>query len=185
VLFSQVRTANIPGAKGENKEMDPSKIILGKRVLIVDDEKDVLDILTELLTPCKIDAASSFEEAKSFLERYEYDVAVLDIMGVKGFELLEMANARNIPALMLTARALNEESLAKSFKEGAAYFVPKEEIGRIATYVADVVEAKEKKKSSWVRWLQRLGGSFDIIFTGPDWRERQKEFLENLKKLSW
>jgi len=165
--------------------MDPSKIILGKRVLIVDDEKDILDILTELLMVCKIDAANSFEEAKSLLERYEYDVAVLDIMGVKGFELLQMANARHIPALMLTAHALNEESLAKSIEEGAAYFVPKDEIAQIATYVADVVEAREEKKSAWARWLKRLGGSFDVIFTGPDWRERQKEFLENLKKTSW
>jgi DNA-binding NtrC family response regulator len=165
--------------------MDPEKIILGKRVLIVDDEKDILDLLSELLGVCKIDAANSFEEAKNFLERYEYDIAVLDIMGVKGFELLQMANARHIPALMLTAHALNEESLTKSIKEGAAYYVPKDKMEQIATYVADVLEAREKKKSPWVRWLKRLGGSFDVIFTGPDWREREKEFLENLKKLDW
>jgi DNA-binding NtrC family response regulator len=165
--------------------MDPEKIILGKRVLIVDDEKDILDLLTELLGICKIDAANSFEEAKNFLERYEYDIAVLDIMGVKGFELLQMANARDIPALMLTAHALNEETLTKSIKEGAAYYVPKDKMDQIATYVADVLEAREKKKSSWVRWLKRLGGSFDVIFTGPHWREREKEFLENLKKLDW
>ena len=165
--------------------MDPAKVILGKRVLIVDDEKDILDLLTDLLAPGKIDAASSFEEAKDFLERYEYDIAVLDIMGVKGFELLGMANARHVPALMLTAHALNEESLTKSIKDGAAYYVPKDEIAQIATYVADVLEAREKNKSPWARWLKRLGGSFDIIFTGPKWREREKEFLENVKKLDW
>jgi CheY-like chemotaxis protein len=43
--------------------MDPKKLLKGKRVLIVDDEKDVLDLLTELLNMCKIDPASSFEEA--------------------------------------------------------------------------------------------------------------------------
>jgi DNA-binding NtrC family response regulator len=163
--------------------MDPAKVILGKRVLIVDDEKDVLDVLIELLAPCKIDAANSFDEAKTFLESYEYDIIVLDIMGVKGFELLQLANSRHIPALMLTAYALNEETLAKAIKEGAAYFVPKQEMPQIATYVADVLEAKEKKKSPWVMWLKRLGGSFDIIFSGPQWRERQKEFLENLPRL--
>jgi DNA-binding NtrC family response regulator len=165
--------------------MDPEKVILGKRVLIVDDEKDILDLLTELLALCKIDAANSFEEAKNFLERYDYDIAVLDIMGVKGFELLEMANARHIPALMLTAHALNEESLAKSIKEGAAYYVPKDKMDQITTYVADVLEAIEKNKSPWVRWFKRLGGTFDVIFTGPDWREREKEFLENLKRTDW
>ena len=62
--------------------MDPKKIIKGKKVLIVDDEKDVLDLLVELLTICKIDTASTFEEAKDLLEKNYYDIAVLDIMGV-------------------------------------------------------------------------------------------------------
>ena len=78
--------------------MDPSKaekIIKGKRVLIVDDEKDVLDTLIDLLETCKIDAASSFEEAKGLLESNFYDVAVLDIMGVDGYKLLEIANSKN------------------------------------------------------------------------------------------
>jgi DNA-binding NtrC family response regulator len=165
--------------------MDPDKIIMGKKVLIVDDEPDVLETLTDLLGLCKIDAASSFEEAKDFLERYDYDVIVLDIMGVQGFELLETANRRQIPALMLTAHALTEESLSRSIKEGAAYFVPKDEMAQIATYVADVVEAREKKKNPWVRWLKRLGGSFDVIFTGPKWREQEKEFLKKLRGREW
>jgi len=159
--------------------MDPKKILLGKKVLIVDDEKDVLDSLIELLDLCKIDAATSFEEAKDFLERYDYDIVVLDIMGVKGFELLEIAKNRGIPSLMLTAHALSEESLKKSAEDGASYYVPKNEMDKIATFVADVLEAKEKKKNPWVRWFDRLGGTFDKIFTGPSWREREKEFWDN------
>jgi hypothetical protein len=49
-------------------------------------------------------------------------------MGVKGFDLLEIAKKRNIPALMLTAHSLTLESLMKSIREGAAYFVPKEKM---------------------------------------------------------
>jgi DNA-binding response OmpR family regulator len=158
---------------------------MGKRLLIVDDEKDILETLTELLKVCKIDAASSFEEARDLLEGYDYDLVVLDIMGVKGFELLEIAKTRHIPALMLTAHALTEESLGKSIKGGAAYFVPKHEMVQIATYVADVLEAKERNRNPWVRWLKRLGGSFDMIFTGPKWREQEKEFLEKLRKTDW
>ena len=63
--------------------MDPKKALMGKRLLIVDDERDILETLTDLLELCKIDPASSFEEAKKFLEQYEYDLVVLDIMGVK------------------------------------------------------------------------------------------------------
>jgi DNA-binding response OmpR family regulator len=165
--------------------MDPNKVILGKRVLIVDDERDILETLTDLLRVCKVDPASSFEEAKNLLEQYDYDLAVLDIMGVKGFELLEVANKRNIPALMLTAHSLNEESLRKSVKEGAAYFVPKQEISEIATFVADVLESKEKNKNPWARWFKRLGSFFDVMFTGPNWREQEKEFLDKLKRTEW
>jgi len=161
--------------------MDPNKVNLGKRVLVVDDEKDILETLIDLLGLCRIDSASSFEEAKDLLERFDYDIAVLDIMGVRGFDLLEVANARNVPALMLTAHSLNEESLRKSAKEGAAYFVPKQEISQIATYVADVLEAKEKKKNPWERWMDRLGGFFDIVFTGPNWRKQKKEFLNKME----
>ena len=162
--------------------MDVKRRIMGKKVLIVDDEKDILEVLVELLELCKIDAASSFEEAKELLETNPYDLAVLDIQGVKGFELLEVAKKRSIPCLMLTAHALTAENLKKSAEKGAAYYVPKDEITRIATFVADVIEAVEKKKNPWVRWFERLSGSFDVIFTGPGWREREKEFWKQRKR---
>ena len=45
-------------------EMETEKLLQGKRVLIVDDEPDILDSLTDLLSICMIDRASTFEEAK-------------------------------------------------------------------------------------------------------------------------
>lgn len=162
--------------------MDTDKTLRGKKVLIVDDEQDILDLLVQLLSACMVDAASSFEEAKRLLETENYDIAVLDIMGVRGFELLEIANKRGIPALMLTAHALSEESLRKSAEDGASYYVPKDEIGKIDVFVADVIEAREKKKNPWVRWYERLGGFFDKKFSGPNWREQQREFWEEKLK---
>ena len=162
--------------------MDAKKQIQGKRVLIVDDEKDVLDILVDLLGMCKVDTALSFEEGKRLLEENSYDVAVLDIMGVKGFELLEVAKKQNIPALMLTAHALSEENLKRSAEKGASYYAPKDEMDRIDEFGADVIEAKEKNKNPWVRWVERLGSFYDARFTGPNWREKEREFWD--KKLS-
>ncbi|MBL7177723.1 MAG: response regulator [Desulfobacteraceae bacterium] len=164
--------------------MDPNKILKGKKILIVDDEKDVLDQLVELLDMCRVDAASSFEEGKKLLESEAYDIAVLDIMGVKGMELLKIANKQNIPALMLTAHALSEESLKESAEEGASFYAPKEEINNINLFVADVLEAKEKNKNPWVKWFERLGSFYDKRFHGTNWREQEKEFWEEkLKKL--
>jgi DNA-binding response OmpR family regulator len=113
------------------------------------------------------------------MEDQNYDIAILDIMGVKGFELLEIANERKIPALMLTAHALSEESLKKSAEEGAAYFAPKDKMNEIEIFVADVLEAIEKKKSPWEKWFLRLGGFYDKRFHGSNWREQEREFWEN------
>jgi DNA-binding NtrC family response regulator len=163
--------------------MEAKSMLKGKKVLIVDDEPDILDSLTELLSICMVDRASSFEEAKELLETEYYDVVVLDIMGVKGFELLGIANEKDVPALMLTAHALNKETLKKSAEEGAAYYVPKDEMGKIDVFVADVLEAREKNKNPWVRWVERLGSYFDESrkFSGPNWREESKKFWD--KKL--
>jgi CheY-like chemotaxis protein len=162
--------------------MSANKILKGKLVLIVDDEKDILDLLTELLSMCRIDTASSFDEAKELLESVEYDIVVLDIMGVKGYELLKIANEHNIPALMLTAHALSKEDLKKSAEQGASYYVPKDEINKIDVFVSDVLEAKEKDKNPWVRWFDRLGSFFDKKFSGTNWREEQQKFwYEKLK----
>jgi len=163
--------------------MDPKEIISGKRVLIVDDEQDVLDTLAGLLDICKIDTATSFEEGKRLLQDNVYDIAILDIMGVKGFDLLEIAHKRGVPALMLTAHALSEENLKKSAESGASYYAPKDKIDQIDIFVADVLEAKQKNKTAWIKVLERLGTFYDRKFGGPDWREKEKEFWEKRTKM--
>ncbi len=162
--------------------MDVKKLIERKHILIVDDEQDVLDSLVELLDICRLDTAKTFEEGKRLLEEYDYDVAILDIMGVDGFKLLEIANQRKIPALMLTAHALTEENLKHAAEEGASYYAPKDEIERIDVFVADIIEAREKKKNVWVKWFERLGSFYDSRFTGPNWREKDKAFWEEKLK---
>ena len=163
--------------------MDSNKLLRGKKILIVDDEPDVLESLIELMDMCRIDTASSFEEGKKMLQDQNYDIAILDIMGVKGFELLKIAHEQKIPALMLTAHSLDEESLKKSAEDGAAYFAPKDKMHEIELFVADVLEAMEEKKSPWEKWFERLGGFYDKRFHGPNWREQERKFWEEkLKK---
>ncbi|MFP3929160.1 MAG: response regulator [Desulfobacteraceae bacterium] len=161
--------------------MDTKKILKGKYILVVDDEPDVLDLLVELLEMCRVDKASSFEEAKKLLEWNSYDAAILDIMGVKGYELLEIARRRDIPALMLTAHALTKDDLKKSAESGASFYAPKDEMNRIDVFLADVIEAREKGKNVWARWYDRLSGFFDRRF-GPDWKESDPEFWERMTK---
>jgi DNA-binding NtrC family response regulator len=147
----------------------------GRRVLIVDDEPDVLVILDDLLDMCQVVKASTFEEAKQQLETQPFDFAILDIMGVNGYELLEIAGKKNITAVMLTAHALTPQDTVKSFKGGAASYVPKDEITKITTFLEDILEAKEKGKSLWWRWMDRLDKYYERKF-GPDWKKEDKDF---------
>ena len=135
--------------------MHPKKVIQGKKILVVDDDKDILDTLTELLQMCTMDLASNFEQAKLFLAKNVYDVAILDIVGVNGFELLRIVKDLRIPALMLTANALSEENLKRAVDEGAWYYVSKDDINRIEHLLADVIQAKQENRNPWVKWHER------------------------------
>jgi len=164
--------------------MNMDKIILGKRILIVDDEKDVLDSLVELLDNCKIDTASSYEQAVKMIDDNIYDLAILDIMGVNGYKLLEKTNERGFPAIMLTAHGLSEDNLLKSVQEGAVYYAPKEEMSNIKAIVAEVIDAIENNKNTWERMMNRLASFYDKRFNGPDWREKVKKDLAERMKYS-
>ena len=161
--------------------MDPQKILKGTRILIVDDEEDILETLTELLDICKVDRASTFEQAKELLETNIYHVAILDIMGVRGYDLLDIAKKRGIPSLMLTAHALSKDNLKKSFEKGASYYVPKDEINKIDVFVADTLLAQEQNKNVMVKWYERLSGFCDRRF-GPNWKDEDPDFWNSLLK---
>jgi DNA-binding NtrC family response regulator len=155
----------------EGGNVSPKSLLEDKRILIVDDEPDVLDVLEELLSMCHLKRASSFEEAKDLLETQYFDIAILDIMGVEGYELLKIANDKDVVGVMLTAHAMTPEHVEKSYQEGAGSFVPKEEIGRIELFLNDILEAKAKGKSLWWRWFDRFADYFERKF-GPEWQKK-------------
>ena len=157
--------------------MTDEKILTGKNILIVDDEPDVLDTLEDLLSMCEVTKAADFDAAKEFMARQPFDMAVLDIMGVSGYELLEIAVKHEIPAVMLTAHALTPDNIVKSFREGAAYFLPKEKMADIASFLADVFDARAKGENTWDRWMVRLAGYCEKTF-GAKWMDPDKDFWE-------
>ncbi len=161
--------------------MSESTILDGKKVLVVDDEPDILAVLKELLSMCDVTTASSFDEAKGLLESPDFDVAVLDIMGVNGYALLAIAKQRNIPAVMLTAHAFTPDNLVRSIKEGAVSYIPKEEIAKIADFLADVLEAEAKGKNPWERWQEKLPSSFFEKRWGAAWQDSDKEFWKTFR----
>src|SRR5215471_7495799 len=91
--------------------------INGLHVLAVDDEKDILDTIEDVLDEAKVDRAEDYATASQKLKDVKYDLAVLDIMGVNGMELLVEAVNKGIPTVMLTAHAMNPESLKSSINK--------------------------------------------------------------------
>ena len=153
-----------------------------RRILIVDDEIDILETLEELLEDMfVVDTASSFEAAIGLLKKNPYDVAILDIMGVRGYDLLEATHTLGIPTLMLTAHALSPDNLKKSIERGADAYITKDKMVDIALYVEDVLISRKDKGKPKFKWYTRLKPLFNDFF-GDGWKEPEKEFWDTFDK---
>lgn len=155
--------------------MDSSRILKDKVVLVVDDEPDVLDTIADVLESCLVTKAGDYDTARQYLMGFTYDIVILDIMGVNGFELLKIAVKRGFPAVMLTAYALTPEALEQSIRLGAVSFLPKERMSELDDYLADVVLGGGKP--AWGKLFDKLGLLFNKRF-GPDWKARNQFFKE-------
>jgi len=158
-------------------------VLDGKKMIAVDDEPIVLTILEEEILGacpnCKLDKATTYEEAEAQLKSKNYDIVILDIMGVRGFDLLAMAVNRNFRVVMLTAHALNPEALKRSFEMKARAYLPKEKLGEVVPFLEDVL--KYEYLPGWKRLLTKLKVFFDSRFesdwetkTGLVWKEGRR-----------
>ncbi|OPY02672.1 MAG: Response regulator receiver domain protein [Syntrophorhabdus sp. PtaB.Bin047] len=155
-------------------------ILNGKKILAVDDEPDVLKVLEEEIMDacpkCAFDTATSFEAASKLLDSKSYDIVILDIMGVRGFDLLDMAVKKGLKVAMLTAHALSPEALKKSYEMKARAYLPKDKLGEIVPFLEDVLTTDFQ--SGWTRLFEKLHTFFTERFesdwekkTGLTWRE--------------
>ncbi|MBM4325839.1 MAG: response regulator [Deltaproteobacteria bacterium] len=153
--------------------MGDFEILKGKRILAVDDEPDILEIVQEQLFDGDIVTATTYENASKLIERENFDLVILDIMGVNGFQLLEQCSARRLSAAMLTARATDIRSLNRSLQLGAVSFLPKEELGSLRELTAEILEGLDQGQSHWKKLFKRLGPLFKERF-GIVWEDLEK-----------
>jgi CheY-like chemotaxis protein len=141
-------------------------ILNGKSILAVDDESNVLVILEEeILTAapkCKFEKATTYQEATQKLESKNYDVAILDIMGVRGFDLLDLAVKRNLRFAILTSHDLNPSALKRSFEMKTRPYLHKERLGKIVPFLEDILTYGYLP--GWKHIFKKLEGFFKEKF---------------------
>ena len=144
-----------------------------KQILAVDDEPDILELLEdeilEAVPSCGFEKATTYEIATDKLKSNTYDIVILDIMGVRGFDLLNLAVSRNFKVVMLTAHALIPEAVKQSFERRARAYLPKEKLWEIVPFLEDIL--RYEYIPGWRGLVEKLKDFFDAKFT-PGWEAK-------------
>lgn len=102
---------------------------MNERILIIEDEKEIQDILKELLTDAGYEAAAASDglEGITLFQKQKFDLILLDIMMPKidGYAVCEMIRKEsNIPVIMLTALE-EEQAQIRAFELKADDYITK------------------------------------------------------------
>ncbi|MCL2153034.1 MAG: response regulator transcription factor [Oscillospiraceae bacterium] len=98
------------------------------KILIVEDEKPISDLLRMSLTKAGYNCACAFDGlvAADILEKERFDLILLDIMlpGANGYELMEYIQPMEIPVIFLTAKGMVEDKV-RGLRMGADDYIVK------------------------------------------------------------
>ncbi|MCC6623924.1 MAG: response regulator [Deltaproteobacteria bacterium] len=154
--------------------------VAGKKILVVDDEPDVCEMAQEVLEGNTVEVAHSFEAAQDKLAAGGWDVVILDIMGVRGHDLLQ-DHGKSYPTIMLTAHALNVDAFKTSVAGKARLFLPKEELSRLEEYVERVLAEPKKNLWGWLLGKLDFRKWFGAEFTDADLGLSNEDVMEDLR----
>jgi CheY-like chemotaxis protein len=156
-------------------------VLKGKTILAVDDEPDILETIEEVLEVCEVETAGTFHKAQELLKTRSYDLVILDIMGVKGLDLLDTACEKGFPSVMLTAPAINPEYILQAVQRGAVSYLPKGDLIHLEALLTELLELIEKGNSPWPHIIDRLGPLLDERF-GLAWREEFSKVTDTINR---
>jgi len=160
---------------------EKESFLKGKHILAVDDEADILQTIVDILDESELDTARDYQTASAKIKKRRYDLAILDIMGVNGLQLLEEAVEREIPTVMLTAHAISPETLMESIQKGAISYLPKESLVELDDLLNTLLQAYHRGEPPWKLLFEKLGDFFDTRF-GPEWQENDRDFWSEFSR---
>jgi len=123
-----------------------------RRIFIVDDEPDIVELVTYNLAKEGFEVDSSFdgEEALNRIRKEEFDLIILDLMlpGMQGMEICRILRndprTKNIPIIMLTAKGEEVDKILGLEMGADDYmtkpFSPRELLARVKTVMRRVTE---------------------------------------------
>lgn len=121
---------------------------MSDNVLIVDDEKDFLDLISQRLEArdMKVSTATRAKEALALLDKESYDAVVLDLQmpEMDGLEALKRIKEKNpdLQVILLTGHATVEKGV-EAMKLGAMDLIEKP--ADLATIIDRIKRAKTEK----------------------------------------
>jgi len=141
---------------------------MSEKVLLVDDEQDFLEIMSErmLARDMEVTTANSADQALAILEKETFDAIVMDFQmpGMDGIETLKSIRAKKpeLQVILLTGYATVEKTV-EAMKLGAADFLEKpadlealaEKIKKAKTEKMLIVEKQTEEKIKDI--LKRFG----------------------------
>lgn len=141
-----------------------------KKILIVDDEKDIRFILNEILTENQysVISAGTIKEAESIINNDHFDLALLDVLldekSRDGLYLLSQIKNKNkdIPVIMMSGHA-NIQIAVNSVKDGAFEFLEKPfNQERLLNFIKRGIEFSELSNSKQ-NLQENIFKSFELI----------------------
>ena len=118
-----------------------------QRILIVDDDRDVVDVMSRLLgmNGYKVITATDGKSALEAVRNQTIDLLLLDLMMpvMDGFETLDMlqkqAGSKGIPVIILSAKG-DKDSIVKALRSGAVDYIhkgadPEELLARVQVHL--------------------------------------------------
>ena len=124
------------------------------KVLIVDDEKDFLDIMAERMGArgVEVSTTTSAENALKMVLKESYDAVIMDLMmpEMDGFKALKLFKETrpDVPIILLTANVLEEKRI-EAIKRGAMDVIEKPaDLNRLAQKIEEAKARKLKKSKT-------------------------------------
>jgi DNA-binding response OmpR family regulator len=158
------------------------------RILVVEDDVQLADMLTEALTNQQfvVDIANDGEMAWHCLETLEYDLVILDVTlpKINGLRLCHklresnLQNNANTPVLMLTARDTSADKILGLDAGADVYMVKPFDMGELMAQVRALIRRGSKSNSSMLSWgaLALNISTYEVTYEGEPLSLTPKEY---------